>query len=162
MPEVENKNTKAYPVDVKGVCDNDAEPHARFATCENWRTLEEEEKRKANTSKLSFHTALAKMRLSTKEQGAALIVAGLDKLKKQFNEKLVYFVTTTMDQLRNLEDQRDDLEGCIAFQKDRLQAIHDGKFRIDNRGNLWFDEQRLNAGMEGNSKTSITSKFIEW
>lgn len=83
----------------------------------------------------------------TRKAGAALVQAGLNKLKNDYNERLVAFVAGTMNQITTLQTRLDETQIYIQFQKDRLQAINDGKFRVNAHGNLYFDEVRLNAGL---------------
>jgi len=83
----------------------------------------------------------------SRKRGAALVAAGLNDLKEEYNKRLVKFVSGTMNQITELTAQRDRLDIAIKFQKDRLEAIHSGKFTVDARGNLTFTDGELNAGL---------------
>jgi chaperonin cofactor prefoldin len=83
----------------------------------------------------------------TRKQGSALVQAALADLKQQYNERLVKFVSGTMTQIQTLTDQRDQLDSAIQLMKDRLQAINNGEFTISSRGEITFNEGKLNAGL---------------
>jgi len=73
----------------------------------------------------------------SRKRGAALVAAGTLLLSR----------LSTMNQITELTAQRDRLDIAIKFQKDRLEAIHSGKFTVDARGNLTFTDGELNAGL---------------
>jgi len=82
-----------------------------------------------------------------KKTGAALVSAGLQQLKDDYNKGLVNFVAGTMNQIKTLQDSIDRTEIALQFQKDRLAAIHDGKFTISAQGRIYFNDGELNVGL---------------
>lgn len=91
--------------------------------------------------------AMEKAMQVSRKRGAELVQAGLVELKKEYNERLVKFVSHTMNRITDLQTQIENLQDAIEFQKDRLQAINDGKFKVDAHGNITFHEEKLNAGL---------------
>ena len=79
------------------------------------------------------------------EKGHELIQAGLARLNADRNEGVIRFVTGVMEQLRELQFNRLQLDKHIEFQQDRLKAIDEGKFNVNTIGQISFDETRLNA-----------------
>lgn len=48
-------------------------------------------------------------------------------------------------QVTVLEQNKAELEQRIQFHKDRLAAIHEGKYSVNQSGNIVFKEGRLNG-----------------
>lgn len=106
-----------------------------------------EDMKKAQTEKpQTVDQMLTEHALTIRQHGHDLMAAALYSQRSKFNEKLVMFVTGTLDQLDRLEDQKKNLDKCITVLKNRLQAINNGEFKVDQRGNIAFDNQELNAG----------------
>ncbi len=79
--------------------------------------------------------------------GNKLIEVSLDKMRGEFTDRLIHFTSGTMNQIANLRDQIEALGSQLQFQLDRLQAIKENKFTTNRRGEIIFDEPRLNEGL---------------
>jgi hypothetical protein len=90
-----------------------------------------------------------KLQLHTAQQGKALIKAAQQKCIADLKAQAVGFVSSTYRKIDTCQKQIDLLNTAITFNRDRLEAIESGAFKMD-AGGLIFDEDRLNGnGFEG-------------
>jgi hypothetical protein len=83
--------------------------------------------------------------LTLHADGPDLIKQAIEKRNHQLSEKVVSFVTGTMNQIEVLTKTLSDTETYLEFQRNRLKAIHNGKFQISNTGQIIFDDVMLNG-----------------
>jgi len=80
--------------------------------------------------------------------GGKLVETAIARLKMQYGETVLAFVTGQMDQMMRLKAQRDLLNGHILYIEQRLAAIDAGAFRVEGYPpNVLFTEERLNDGL---------------
>jgi uncharacterized protein YceH (UPF0502 family) len=83
--------------------------------------------------------------LALRSDGPQLIKRALEFRNRQQEERVTAFIAGTINQAETLERQITEFQAHLKFQKDRLKAIYDGKFRISAGGNFIFEDGNLNG-----------------
>lgn len=83
----------------------------------------------------------------TPEVGDRLVEAAIQKIQGRRTDMLVSYIAATVQQVEFHRQTIEDHKRYLNFQERRLQAIHDGKFRIPNPSHPvpLFDEAELNG-----------------
>lgn len=76
--------------------------------------------------------------------GPALIKAARQRQQDQFADKVIAFVAGHFDQIRVLENQANTLMEKLEWMRDRVRAINDGKFSVNVRDGIVFDDPKYN------------------
>jgi hypothetical protein len=80
--------------------------------------------------------------------GGQLINAAMQRLRSQYGETILAFVTGQMDQMMRLKDQAAILAGHINYIEQRLAAIDAGEFTVSGYPpRINFNDPRLNDGL---------------
>ncbi len=76
--------------------------------------------------------------------GPDLIKVGIEAAQKQLSDRVVSFITGTINQIRETEKQAEYYAGRAEWHRKRLKAIHDNEFKINNDGLVVFNNRSLN------------------
>ena len=80
--------------------------------------------------------------------GTALIDMATQRLRTQYGETVLGFVTGQMDQMLRLKEQHDLLGGHILYIEQRLAAVDAGEFTVAGYPpRIQFNDPRLNDAL---------------
>jgi hypothetical protein len=80
--------------------------------------------------------------------GQQLVSAAMQRLRENYGETVLAFVTGQMDHMMRLKQQHEVLAGHILYIEDRLTAINAGAFTVEGYPpQIHFHDPRLNDGL---------------
>lgn len=77
--------------------------------------------------------------------GSNLLSLAISNLQGEYRERVVGFVSGTMEQINTLMYNAEIIARQVTFLKRRLIAIQENKFRINRIGQVEFEEVELNG-----------------
>lgn len=100
-------------------------------------------KKKSDALATNFHSVgreLTEFAKQAEKNGAALIEAGLDKFKKDEQDRIVGKVNELIKHIRSLYASRDKLDAEIRLFEGRLKQVNEGQFKVDSMGMIHFED----------------------